>query len=33
MANDDEITKILAMLNAAYPRFKLTEETITVYIH
>ena len=32
MANDDEITKILAMLNAAYPRFKLTEETITVYI-
>lgn len=32
MANDDEITKVLAMLNAAYPRFKLTEETITVYI-
>ena len=33
MANEDEITKVLAMLNAAYPRFKLTEETITVYIH
>jgi hypothetical protein len=32
MANDDEITKVLAMLNAAYPRFKLTEETIKVYI-
>ena len=32
MANEDEITKIMAMLNAAYPRFKLTEETITVYV-
>jgi hypothetical protein len=32
MANDDEITRVLAMLNAAYPRFELTEETITVYI-
>lgn len=32
MATNDEITKILAILAATYPRFKLTSETVAAYV-
>ena len=32
MATSDEITKVLAILAASYPRFQLTKETIAAYV-